>query len=70
MRNLINGNDLPVMGEHHCSKYGRGNCLHSVHVATTEQDIIIKWGIDNFNVNKNGLALEFYEDILEETFKR
>jgi hypothetical protein len=58
------------MGEHHCSKDGRGNCLHSIHVATIEQDIIIKWGIDNFNVHENGLAPEFYRDILEEPFRR
>jgi hypothetical protein len=58
------------MGEHHCSKDGRGNCLHSVHVATTEQDIIIEWGIDNFNVDENGLTPEFYRDVLEEPFRR
>jgi hypothetical protein len=58
------------MGEHHGSKDGRGNCLHSVHVATTEQDIVIEWGIDNFNVYENGLSPEFYGDILEEPFGR
>ena len=36
----------------------------------TEQDIIIEWGIDNFNVDENSLAPEFYGDILEEPFKR
>jgi hypothetical protein len=58
------------MWEHHRLKDERGNCLHSVHVATTKQDIIIKWGVDNFNVDENGLALEFYGDILEEPFRR
>jgi hypothetical protein len=67
---LVNGNDLPVVGEHHCSKDGRGNCLHSVHVATTEQDIIIEWGIDNFDVDENSLAPEFYGDILKEPIRR
>jgi hypothetical protein len=70
MGDLVNGNDLPIMGEHHCSKDGRGNYLNSIHVATTKQDIIIKWGVDNFNVNKNGLAPKFYGDILEESFRR
>jgi hypothetical protein len=70
MLNLINGNDLPIMGEHHGLKYERGNSRLSVHVATTEQDIVIKWGIDNFNVNENGLTPEFYNDILEEPFRR
>jgi hypothetical protein len=36
----------------------------------TEQDIIIKWGSDNFNVDENDLAPEFYRDILEEPFGR
>jgi hypothetical protein len=67
---LINGNDLPVIGEHHGSKDRRGNYLHRVHVATTKQDIVIKWGIDNFNVNENGVSPEFYRDILEEVFRR
>jgi hypothetical protein len=58
------------MGEHHGSKYRRGNCLHSIHVATTEQDIVIEWGIDNLNVNKNGFSPEFNRDILEEPFGR
>jgi hypothetical protein len=58
------------MGEHHCLKDIRGNCLHSVHVATNEKDIIIKWGIDKFNVDENGLAPEFYGDILEEPFRK
>jgi hypothetical protein len=58
------------MGEHHGSKYGRGNYLHTIHVAMTEQDIVIEWGIDNFNVNENGLAPEFYGEILEEYFGR
>ena len=66
---MVNGNYIPVMGEHHRSKDGRGNCLHSVHVAKTEQDIVIEWGIDNFNVDENGLAPEFYRDILEEPFE-
>jgi hypothetical protein len=58
------------MGEHHGSKYRRRNYLHSIHVATTEQDIVIELGIDNLNINENGFAPEFYRDILEEPFRR
>jgi hypothetical protein len=58
------------VGEHHRSEYRRGYCLHSVHVATTEQDIVIEWGIDNLNVNKDSLAPEFNGDILKEPFRR
>jgi hypothetical protein len=68
--NLVNGNDLPVVGEHHCVKDGRGNCLHSIHVATTEEDIIIERGVDNLYVDENGFSPEFYGDILEEPFQR
>jgi hypothetical protein len=70
MKNLANCGDLPILGEHHGSKDGRGNCLHSVHVATTEQDIIIECGIDNFNVDKNSIPPKFCRDILEEPFRR
>jgi hypothetical protein len=70
MSNLVNGNDLLVMGEHHCSKDGRSNCLHSIHVTMIERDIIIKWGINKFSVDDNGLSPEFYRDILEEPFRR
>ena len=66
----IDGDDFPITGEHHRTKHRRGYRLHIIHVATYEQDIVIKWGIDNFNVNENGLAPEFYRDILEEPFER
>jgi hypothetical protein len=36
----------------------------------TEQDIIIEWGVNNFNVDENSLVPEFYEDILEEPFRK
>jgi hypothetical protein len=58
------------MGEHHGSKDRRGKCLHSIRVAMTEQDIVIEWGVDKFNVNENGLAPEFDMDILEDPFRR
>ena len=58
------------MGEHHCLKDGICHCLHSVHVATTEQDIIIERGVDNFDVDENSISPEFNKDILEESFRR
>jgi hypothetical protein len=36
----------------------------------TEQDIIIEWCIDNFDVYENSLAVEFNGDVLEEPFRR
>jgi hypothetical protein len=36
----------------------------------SKQDIVIELGVDNFNVNENSFAFEFYGDILEEPFRR
>jgi hypothetical protein len=68
MCNLVNGDDFPVMGEHHHTKHIRGYNLHSIHVATPKQDVIIKWGIDNLNVNEVIFSPKFDGDILEEPF--
>jgi hypothetical protein len=67
---LVNGDNLPVVGEHHGLKHRRGDFLHSVHVAMTKQDIVIEWGIDNLIVNKDSFSPEFNEDILEDPFGR
>jgi hypothetical protein len=69
MCKLVDGDDFPIVGEHHHSKHRRGYCLHSIHVAMSEQDIVIKWGIDNFNVDEDGFSPKFYRDILEEPFR-
>jgi hypothetical protein len=67
---LVDGDDLPIVGEHHRSKHRRGHNLHSIHVATSKQDVVIEQGIDNLNVNKNGFSPEFNGDILKEPFRR
>jgi len=59
MCNLFDGDDFPIMGEHDHSKHRRGYHLHSVHVTTSKQDIIIEWGIDKFNVNEDGFSPKF-----------
>jgi hypothetical protein len=64
MCKLVDGDDLPIMGEHHCTKDRRGDHLHSIHLVASEQDIVIKLGIDNFNVNEYGFSSKFYGDIL------
>jgi hypothetical protein len=66
MCKLFDGDDFPIMGEHQRTKHRRGYLLHSIHVATSEQDIVIKWGINNFNANQNGFSQKFYWKILEE----
>ena len=67
---LVDGEYFPIVGEHHRSKHRRGHRLHSIHVAMSKQDIVIKLGVDNFNVNENSFAPEFHGDILEEPFRR
>jgi hypothetical protein len=68
MCKLVDGDNFPVMGEHHRTKHRRGYHLHGIHVAMFEQDIVIKWGIDDFNVNKDGFSPKFYAEILEDPF--
>jgi hypothetical protein len=67
---LVDNDDLAVVGEQHRSKHRRGQKIHRVHVATFKQDVVIKWGIDNLNVNKNGFSPEFNGDILKDPFRR
>jgi hypothetical protein len=69
MCNLVDGENFPIVAEHHHSKHKRGYCLHSVHVAMSKQYFVIKWGIDNFNVYEDGFAPNFDGDILEESFR-
>jgi hypothetical protein len=67
---LVDGDHLLVVGEHHRSKHRRGNSLHSVHVATSKQDVVIKRGINNFNVDEDSFSPKFNKDILKEPFER
>ena len=63
MCKLVDGDDFIVMGEHHHTKHNICYHLHSIHVATSEQDIVIKWSVDNFNVDEDGFSPKFYRDI-------
>jgi hypothetical protein len=58
------------MGKNHGSEHRIGDDLHSIYVATTKQDIVVKRGIDNLNVNKNSFSLEIDREILEESLRR
>jgi hypothetical protein len=69
MCDLVDGDDFPIVGEHHHSKIKRGHRLHSIHVATSKKDIVIKWSVDNFNVNEDVFSPEFDGEILEEPFR-
>jgi hypothetical protein len=69
MCKLVDGDNFPVVGEHHHTKNKRGYCLHSIHVAMSEQDIVIEWGVNNFNVNQDSFSPKFYKEVLEEPCK-
>jgi hypothetical protein len=36
----------------------------------SEKYIVMEWGVDKFNVDKDGFSPEFNRDILKEPFKR
>jgi hypothetical protein len=67
---MVNGDDLPIMGEHHCMKHRRGDGLHRIHVVASEQDITITLSIDKFNVNEDGFSPKFDGDILIKSCER
>jgi len=39
------------------------NRLHSIHVTTSEEDVVVQWGIYDLNIDKNGLTGKFDGDI-------
>jgi hypothetical protein len=51
-------------------KHRRGHNLHCIHVATSEQDVVIKWSIDKFIVSDESFSLKFNGDILEDSLGR
>jgi hypothetical protein len=69
MCNLVDGDNFPIVGEHHHLKHRTCYYLHSIHVATSKQYIVIKRGSGNFDVNKDGFPPEFDREILKEPFR-
>jgi len=66
---LVDGDDFPVMGEHHHTEHRRGYRLHRIDVDMSKQDILIKWGIDKFNVDEDGFSPKLDRGILEHPFR-
>jgi hypothetical protein len=69
MCKLVDGDDFPIVWEHHRTKHRRGYRLHNIHVATFEQDIVIKRGVDNFNFNEDSFSPNLYNNILKYPFR-
>jgi hypothetical protein len=69
MCKLVDGENFSIMGKHHHTKHKSGYLFHRIHVAMSEQDIVINWGFNNFNVDEDGFSHKFYGEILEEPFR-
>jgi hypothetical protein len=69
MCNLADDDDFTIVGEHHRLKHRRGYYLQIIHVAMSKKDIVIKQGVDNFNVDEDGFSPKFDGDILEDPFR-
>jgi hypothetical protein len=54
------------VGEVHGVKYRGGYCFHSVHEATSKEDVVIQLGIDEFDVDVNVFTSYFSKKILVE----
>ena len=53
---LVNGDYLSIMREKHLAVDHGWDNRHSISVATPQNNVIIKRGIDDFNVNANNLV--------------
>ena len=65
IRQLVNGDDLSIMGERHFVKDRGWDSRHSIGVASPQENVVIKRGIDDFYVNANSLARKSDRTIVE-----
>ena len=63
---LVNGDYLSIMREKHLAVDRRWDSRHGIGVATPQNNVIIKRGIDDFNINENCLARKSDSEIMEE----
>ena len=63
---LVDGHDLPIMGEHQKSKDGRGNDSHCIHITTSKEKVVIELGIENLDVNQHSFTNYHNRDIRED----
>ena len=61
---LVKGDHFPIKWEHHGTKHQGGDHLHDIHVTTTQEDVVVKLGIDDFNINHHHFPPYLNEDIL------
>ena len=62
---LVNGDYLSILREKHLAVDRRWDNRHGIGVAMPQNNVIIKRGIDDFNVNANSLARKSDRTITE-----
>ena len=62
---LVNGDYLSIMREKHLAMDFRWDSRHGIGVTMPQNNVIVKRGIDNFNVNANSLARKSDRTIVE-----
>jgi len=53
---IINGHDLPLMGEHHETKDSQIDCPYGVHITMAQKDVVVNGSINYFDINEDQLA--------------
>ena len=56
IRQLVNGDDLAIMREKHLAVDCGWDDRHGIGVTTPQKDVVVKRGVDKFDVNTNSLA--------------
>ena len=62
---LVNGDYLSIVREKHVAVDRGWDSRHRISVATPQKNVIIKRGVDDFNVNANSLARKSDRTITE-----
>ena len=53
---LVNGDDISIVREKHLAVDCGWDDRHGIGVTTPQNNVIVKRGVDNFNINANNLA--------------
>ena len=56
IRQLVNGDNIAIMREKNLAMDCGWDDRHGIGVTTPQKDVVIKRGVDNFNVDTNSLA--------------
>ena len=62
---LVNGDYLSIMRENHLAVDRGWDSRHGISVAMPQNNVIIKRGVDELNVNANSLARKSDRTIME-----